>query len=117
MKRLQTIKSQRQNRTRRSRAKAAATVDRPRLSVIRSLKHISGQIIDAEGKVLVSVSDLHVTGKKLKGIDLAKETGKLIATQAKKKKITQVVFDKSHYKFHGRVQAFAEGAREGGLVF
>ena len=117
MKRLKTIKAQRYNRTRRSRAKSAATADRPRLSVIRSLKHISGQIIDDKGNVLISVSDKHLTGKKLKGVDLARETGKLIASLAKNKKITIVVFDKSHYKFHGRVQAFAEGAREGGLEF
>lgn len=117
MKRLQTVKLQRQGRTRRARARSAASEGRPRLSVFRSLKHISGQIIDEHGHVLAAVSDTHLTDKKLKGVERARATGKLLGEQAKGKKIENVVFDKSHYKFHGRVLAFAEGAREGGLVF
>ena len=93
------------------------TEDRPRLSVFRSLKHFYGQVIDTKGRVLVAVSDANLEGKKLAGVASAKAVGMLLAQKAKAKKIQQVVFDKSHYKYHGRVQAFADGAREGGLEF
>lgn len=113
-KRKQFIRSQ---RARRTRMKLAVTADRPRLSVYRSLKHIGGQIIDPVGKILVAVSDTHLKQDgKLKGVARAAATGKLLAEKAKAKKIGAVVFDKGRYTYHGRVKAFADGAREGGLV-
>ncbi len=106
-------------RARRIRRGLPVTESRPRLSVRRSLKHISGQIITAEGRVLVAVSDAHVAdSKKLKGgMAKAKATGALLAEKAVAKKITTVVFDKGSYTYHGRVKAFADAAREAGLSF
>lgn len=104
-------------RSHRVRASLLVTPERPRLSVFRSLKHISGQIIDHTGRVLCMASDKHISDKKLKGVALATAVGKLIAENAQKKKISTVVFDKGHYAYHGRVKAFADGAREGGLSF
>ena len=106
----------RKQRARRIRARLAVTAERPRLSVERTLKHIRGQIIDPAGKVLVAVSDTQVKKGKRTAVALAAETGKLIAEKAKAKKIEAVVFDKGRYTYHGRVKAFADGAREGGLV-
>lgn len=93
------------------------TSERPRLSVQRSLKHIRGQIIGLNGKVIASASDEHITDAKVRGVKRAFETGKLLAERARGKEVTAVVFDKAHYKYHGRVKAFADGAREGGLSF
>lgn len=90
---------------------------KPRLSVFRSLKHIYAQIIDDEkGVTLVASSSLQL---KLKGrkTDVAREVGKDLAKRALEKGITEVVFDRGPYKYHGRVKALAEGAREGGLKF
>ncbi len=92
--------------------------DLPRLSVFRSLKHISCQIIDDTKKAtLAAASDKELTKKDLKGIERATEVGKLIAQKAIAKKITQVVFDKGSYQYHGQVQALATAAREAGLKF
>lgn len=99
------------------RAKITGHTNRPRLSVFRSNRGMFLQIIDdSAGKTLVSASSLEVkkAGKK---IEISKELGKLIAEKAKDKKITEVVFDRSFYKYHGRVKAVADGAREGGLIF
>jgi len=99
------------------RAKIFGQASRPRLSVFRSNRGMFLQIIDDRaGKTLVSASSLEVkkTGKK---IEISKELGKLIAEKAIEKKILEVVFDRSFYKYHGRVKAVAEGAREGGLIF
>ncbi len=90
---------------------------KPRLSVHRSLKHIYAQIIDDEkGITLVASSSLalKLTGRKT---EVAREVGKDIARRALEKGITEVVFDRGPYKYHGRVKALAEGAREGGLKF
>ncbi len=104
-------------RIRRVRAKIKGTAERPRLSVRRSLKHIYAQIIDdASGKTLVWASDAELMTK-LKKSEAAIEVGKLIAQRAKEKKIEKVVFDRRDKRFHGRVKAVADGAREGGLVF
>lgn len=93
------------------------TKERPRLCVFRSNKHIYAQIIDDEkGITLVSASDLELKSKKNR-IETAFEVGKLIAKKALEKKIEKVVFDRSRYKYHGRVKSLAEGAREGGLKF
>jgi large subunit ribosomal protein L18 len=95
---------------------------RPRLSVFRSSKQIYAQIIDDEkGQTLVAASSLEKDNReKLKtGADMeaAKVVGKLLAERATAKGVTQVVFDRGAYMYHGRVKALAEGAREGGLQF
>jgi large subunit ribosomal protein L18 len=105
-------------RHRRVRAKIKGTAKVPRLCVFRSNKHIYAQLVDDDkGKVLLSAKDSEI--KKLpKGkIVLAKEVGKLIAQKAIEKKYKKIVFDRAGYKYHGRVKALAEGAREGGLKF
>jgi len=106
-------------RHKRVRAKIFGTKERPRLCVFRSVKHIYAQLIDDEkGKTLVAASDKGLKKtKRDKKVDIAKETGKLIAEKAKEQKIEKVVFDRGGYQYHGRVKALAEGAREGGLVF
>lgn len=102
---------------RKARTKILGTKARPRISVFRSIKHIYCQIIDdGKGQTLVSASD-----KELKdgsnGVTVAGQVGELLAKKAKTKKITKVVFDRSGYKYQGRVKALAEGARKGGLIF
>jgi len=121
------IKEKREKRKRRHkrvRAKIFGTKDRPRLCVFRSNKHIYAQLIDDEkGQTLAAVSDLKLPKNvKLKKdmsrkVAIAYEVGKLIAKVAKEKGIEKVVFDRGGYKYHGRVKALAEGAREGGLKF
>lgn len=101
----------------RVRAKIEGTADVPRLSVFRSNKGLFIQLIDDKlGKTLASVNDADIKTGKTK-IEKAKEAGKLIAQKAKDKKISKAVFDRGGYKYHGRTQAVAEGAREGGLEF
>jgi large subunit ribosomal protein L18 len=114
-----TKRALKQARARRTRRALSVTDDRPRLSVRRSLKHISGQIITPSGKVLLAVSDRHVADlKKLKGgLAKAEATGALLAEKALAKKIGSVVFDKGPYTYHGRVKAFADAARKAGLSF
>ena len=95
---------------------------RIRLSVFRSGKHIYAQLIDdAKGVTLAQAStvDKDVRGKLKTGstIDAAKQVGQLIAERAKKAKVTEVVFDRGGYIFHGRVKALADAAREAGLSF
>jgi len=104
------------------RKKVHGTVDRPRLSVFRSVKHIYGQIInDATGQTLVSASTLTPELRsELKGsgnADAAKKVGTLVAKRALEKGIKQVVFDRNGFLYHGRVKALAESAREAGLDF
>lgn len=100
----------------RIRKKISFVSDRPRLTVFRSNMNIYAQIIDdAKAKTLASASSKEA--KKASKTEQAAEVGKLIAQKAKDAKITTVVFDKGAYKFHGRVKALAEGAREGGLQF
>lgn len=95
---------------------------RPRLSVTRSLKNISVQVIDdAQGRTVASAStlekDFRDAGKSGKTTDAAAEVGKLIAERAKAAGVEDVVFDRGGYIFHGRVKALADAAREGGLKF
>jgi large subunit ribosomal protein L18 len=104
----------------RVRKKLAGTAARPRLVVFRSLKHISAQLVDDDrGVTLVGVTDrsegiqVDGAGKVARG----KATGKLLAEKAKAAGISKVVFDRNGYRYHGRVQAVADGAREGGLEF
>ncbi len=95
---------------------------RPRLSVFRSSKQIYAQIIDDEkGQTLVAASSIEKANREaLKtgaNIEAAKTVGKLLAERATAKGVTEVVFDRGAYMYHGRVKALAEGAREGGLQF
>jgi len=111
-----TNQIQRQKRHARVRSKISGTASRPRLCVYRSLNSIYAQIIDdTTGKTLVGLSDLKKrTGTKTES---AKNVGLEIAKLAKAAKIEECVFDRNGYKYHGRVKALAEGAREGGLKF
>lgn len=114
------LKKQQKRKTRhkRVRAKIFGNSKVPRLCIFRSAKHIYVQIIDDEkGKTLVSARDLEIKKKKCKKVDISREVGKVIAEKAKEKKLKKVVFDRGGYKYHGRVKALAEGAREGGLKF
>jgi large subunit ribosomal protein L18 len=107
----------RKKRIRRVRAKIAGTASRPRLCVFRSLNHIYAQIVDDEsGKILVSVDSRKQKNAK-NSIEVAGKIGEEIAKLAVVKKISEVVFDKRGYKYHGKVKALAEGARKGGIVF
>ena len=95
---------------------------RPRLSVFRSLVNIYTQIIDDEtGQTLVAASsmdkDLRETLKGMRKTDAAKKVGETLAEKAKAAGVTKVVFDRGRYKYHGRVKALADAAREGGLDF
>lgn len=112
----------RDRRHRRVRAHIAGTADRPRLNIFRSLTHIYAQVIDdAQGTTLVSASTLEaelkaqLAGKKKS--EQAKLVGLAVAARAKAKGISQVRFDRGGYRYHGRVKALADGAREGGLEF
>ena len=100
----------------RVRNKITGTAERPRLVVFRSLKHIYAQLVDDNARrTLATVSDLGIEEGK-KG-DRASQVGKLIAERAKSAGITRVVFDRAGYRYHGRIKAVADGAREGGLEF
>ena len=103
----------------RVRAKISGTTERPRLCVYRSNANISAQIIDdTKGITLVSASTLEKAFEGNGGnIEAAKKIGALIAERANEKGITEVVFDRGGYLYHGRVSALADGAREGGLKF
>ena len=110
---------QRMKRHKRVRAKISGTPVCPRLNVFRSEANIYAQIIDdVSGRTLVSASSLE-KGFEGKGSDCeaAKKVGQAVAERAKAKGIETVVFDRGGYVYHGRVQALAEGAREGGLQF
>lgn len=103
----------------RVRAKIKGTSEKPRLSIYRSNRFIYAQVIDDESKkTIVGVSEKNLTLKdKVKKSDRSKELGALIAKKALEKKVKEVIFDRGSYKYHGRVKAVAEGARQGGLKF
>jgi large subunit ribosomal protein L18 len=115
---------QRDRRHLRVRNKIAGSAERPRLVVFRSLKNLEGQLVDDDaGHTLLGLStlapelrDLASEGKN-PGIERAFAAGKLLAERARERGIESVVFDRAGYKYHGRVKAFADGAREGGLEF
>ena len=122
MARLRTRSGRRLVRHARVRRKVSGTAERPRLAVFRSLGHIYAQIIDdAQGETLVAGSSLDGEVKAEKNgkakTDVAKLVGSIVGKRASEAGITSVVFDRGGYKYHGRVKALAEGAREGGLVF
>lgn len=112
-----------QRRAQRTRARLKKlSSGRPRLSVYRSSKHIYAQIIDdSKGETLAAASTLEkdVIGEAATGatVALAEKVGKLVAERAKAKGLTEVVFDRGGYIYHGRIKALADAAREGGLQF
>ena len=112
-----TKPQQRLKRRRRVRAKITGTAERPRISVFRSNRGIQAQLIDdLAGRTLAAVtwteSDLRSLGK----IEQAEQAGKALAERAKAAGVDTAVFDRGGYRYHGRVKAFAEGVREGGLT-
>lgn len=116
MKQQKHINHLRAQRARRVRATIKGTAERPRLSIFRSNRNISAQVIDdVTGKTLIAATSesLKIKGKKT---EVAKAIGLAIAEKAKKTKITKVVADRGAYKYHGRVKALIDGAREGGLT-
>ncbi|SRR5579883_67593 len=111
-----TRAEKRQRRHLRVRKKLSGTPERPRLVVYRSLKHIYAQLVDdVAQRTLVTVSS-HTVGEGKK-TDKSTAVGRTLAERAKGAGITRVVFDRAGYKYHGRVKAVADGAREGGLEF
>lgn len=111
----------RQRRHSRIRAKIKGTLAKPRLCVFKSSQHTYAQLIDDDNnKVLVSSSSLELNKPLRAGAvktEAASEVGKLIADKAMKKKIEKIVFDRSGFKYHGRIKALAEAARKAGLKF
>lgn len=112
--------SDKRNQLRKNRVKAKITqgdIKHPRLSVFRSNRHISLQIIDdIKRTTIVSAKNSEIKGKDKKRLEIAFELGKLIAGKAIEKKLKKVVFDRNRYLYHGVVKAVADGAREGGLI-
>ena len=122
MKRKKTAYHARWRRHLRVRKKIEGTAQRPRLSVYRSLSHIYVQVIDDDaGRTLAAASDLEADLRgKVNGMrksEAAKLVGELVGQRALEQGITQVVFDRGGYQFHGRVKSLAEGARGAGLIF
>ncbi|MBV9775029.1 MAG: 50S ribosomal protein L18 [Gemmatimonadetes bacterium] len=122
--RVKTRQDRRLRRHRRVRGKVNGTAERPRLVVYRSLNHVEGQVVDdVSGKTLVGLSTLAASLREQKAAEgktkteMSRAAGKALAEKAREAGITQVVFDRGGYLYHGRVKAFAEGAREGGLEF
>ncbi len=111
-----TKQQQRARRRRRVRAKIRGSADRPRLSVYRSNRGIFAQLIDDDaGRTLAAVSWTEGDLRGLDSMEQAKRAGAVLAERAKSAGIETCVFDRSGYRYHGRVQALAEAAREGGL--
>lgn len=116
----QRVKHRRQLRRRQHvRRLITGTAERPRLSVFRSSKHIYAQLIDDHaGATLAAASSLAAEEPSYGGnIKAAQAVGKLLAEAAKQKGIQKAAFDRGHYRYHGRVKALADAAREGGLQF
>lgn len=114
------IRDRRKRRHLHIRHRVTGTPERPRLCVKRSNQNVFVQLVDdTRNKVLTGVSSLtlSIREQKLKRLEASKEVGKQIATKAKELGVTKVVFDRAGYRYHGRVKAVAEGAREGGLQF
>lgn len=108
----------RQARHQRLRKTISGTTEKPRLSVFRSLKHISAQIIDdTTGRTLAAASTVEKDLGAKGGVEGAKVIGAKLAERAKEQGITSVVFDRGGFRYHGQVAALADGAREGGLEF
>jgi large subunit ribosomal protein L18 len=121
MKRIKILNKGKAKRTARVRARIRGTAERPRLSVFRSNTAMYAQLInDESGKTVASATFKEVKAEKKgvgSGISRAAALGKLLAEKAKKAGFSAAVFDRGAYAYHGRVKAFADGAREGGLKF
>jgi large subunit ribosomal protein L18 len=122
MKKTHTPRAARHRRHARVRESLSGTPERPRLNIFRSLNHIYAQIIDdTVGRTLVSATDVETEIKSKKDgkkkSEVAGLVGEALAIKAKEKGIESVVFDRGGFKYHGRVKAFAEAARKGGLTF
>ncbi len=99
------------------RKRITGTTERPRVIVHRTNKHIYGQVIDDQKQLTIAgISDLKFKSKE-KPVAVAAKMGEVLGEMAIKKKVTKVVFDRSGYKYHGRVKAFADGLRKAGLDF
>lgn len=109
-------KNQIAKRQTRIRSKLKGTSERPRISVFRSNKFFFAQIInDEKHQTVVSVSERSLKEQEGSKIERAKKLGLLLASLAKSKKLSKAIFDRGRYAYHGRIKAFAEGLREGGL--
>ena len=109
---------QRLRRRRRVRAKVRGSADRPRLSVFRSNRGVSAQLVDdVAGVTVAAVNWTEPDLKSLERMEQAKRVGELLAQRAKDAGVETCVFDRGGYRYHGRVKALADGAREGGLAF
>ena len=115
---VRTKPAKRLKRRRRVRSKVRGSAARPRLSVFRSNKGVSAQLIDdTTGRTLVAVNWIEADFRSLGSMEQAKAVGEALARRAKEAGIESAVFDRGGYQYHGRVAALAEGAREGGLTF
>jgi len=123
---LKSRQASRARRHKRIRKTVFGTAERPRLVVYRSLRNVEGQLVDDhEGRTIVGLSTLSVDLKQIEAAEdetngrqaKAFAAGKMLAERAKEAGVSAVVFDRGGYKYHGRVKAFADGAREGGLEF
>jgi len=113
-----TKPQQRLRRRRRVRAKIRGSVERPRISVFRSNRGIFAQLVDDDaGRTVAAVNWTEAELRPLGRLDQARRAGTLMAERAKAAGVERVVFDRGGYQYHGRVKAFAEGAREAGLRF
>jgi large subunit ribosomal protein L18 len=113
-----TKPAKRLRRRRRVRAKVRGTAERPRLSVFRSNRGIQAQLIDdVKGHTVAAVNWLEGDLKPLARMEQAKKAGELLAERAKSAGVETCVFDRGGYRYHGKVKALADGAREGGLKF
>jgi large subunit ribosomal protein L18 len=113
-----TKRQRRLRRRRRVRARVTGTAERPRLSVYRSNRGVFAQLIDdGKGHTVAAVNWIEPELRKLTASEQAKRAGELLAERAKAAGVESCVFDRGGYQYHGRVQALADGAREGGLVF
>jgi large subunit ribosomal protein L18 len=110
--------AKRLKRRRRVRAKVTGTAERPRISVFRSNRGISAQLIDDDrGHTVAAVNWTEDAVRELRSNEQARRVGELLAERAKAAGVETAVFDRGGYQYHGRVKALAEGAREGGLAF
>ena len=113
-----TKRQHRLRRRRRVRARVVGTAERPRLSVYRSNRGVFAQLVDdAKGHTVAAVNWVEPELRKLAAAEQAKRAGELLAERAKAAGVETCVFDRGGYRYHGRVKALAEGAREGGLSF
>jgi large subunit ribosomal protein L18 len=113
-----TRPQRRLRRRRRVRARVRGTADRPRLSVFRSNRGVQAQLIDDDrGHTMAAVTWTEPELRELGKMEQAKRAGELLAARAKEAGVSTCVFDRGGYRYHGKIRALAEGAREGGLNF